>query len=68
MSKKKIRPVGKTLLEIEALLEELVDIHELQHGEVLALIDRWLEIHRPDCREKYLDGSSPKSYYGPTRE
>jgi hypothetical protein len=61
----KLRPLGKVLLDMEPLLEELVDRHELQHGEILALVDVWLSIHRPDCREQYVDGGSPHMKYGP---
>lgn len=61
----KLRPVGKVLLDMEPLLEELTDDHELQRGEILGLILSWMDIHRPDCVEKYLDGSLPNYYYGP---
>ena len=65
---KKIRSMGKILLDLEPLLEEIVDDHELQRGEVLHLVEAWLRIHRPDCIEEYLDGSHPEFYYGPERK
>ncbi len=62
---KKLRPVGKILLEMEPLLEELTDNHDLQRGEILGLVLSWLDIHRPDCVEIYQDGRVPNYYYGP---
>ena len=69
MAKTKLRPVGQIMLEMESLLEELTDTdkHDLQHGEVLALVERWLDIHAPHQREEYLDGTHPERYYGPKR-
>lgn len=68
MSKKKIRPAGDVTLDLETLLEELSFDHELQHGEVLALVHCWLEIHAPSQKEVYSDGKNPKFYYGPDRK
>ena len=68
MSKKsKVRPMGTILLELEPLLEELVDSHDLQWYDVLFLIYGWLMVHRPNAQEEYGDGSRPKFYYGPNR-
>ena len=44
-----------------------VDDHELQKGEVLSLVNCWLDIHRPDCVEVYEDNTNPEYYYGPQR-
>lgn len=63
MGKERIS-VGKTLLEMEQYLETLVDLHDLQHGEILSLVDVWLRIHRPECIEVYEDGSNPIFKYG----
>lgn len=60
----KRRKVGDILLKMEPLLEELSDSHELQWGEILSLIRCWLEIHRPDSQEVYLDGTNPEYHYG----
>lgn len=59
----KIRKVGEITEDLEPLLFELVD-HELQHGEILALVAAWLEIHAPHARERYTDGTVPVRYYG----
>ncbi len=63
----KKQSIGDTLLDLEPLLEQLVDSHELQRGEILALINSWITIHRPGCIEEYTDGSQPELYYGPRR-
>ena len=64
----KLLPAGRITLAMEPLLEALVDGHEFQHGEVLALIDVWLLAHRPGCKETYLDGTQPIFKYGPAKE
>lgn len=64
---KKIRPLGQTLLDLEVILEEMTDQHELQTGEILNIIKGWIDIHRPCAHEEYMDGTSPEFYYGPTR-
>jgi hypothetical protein len=63
----KIRRLGDILLEIEPLLLEMAD-HELQHGDILNLINGYLEVHCPDSKEVYIDGTKPVFYYGPTKE
>lgn len=61
---KRTRPTGDILLDMEPLLEELVDIHELQWYDILFLIYGWLMAHRPLAQEKYKDGHRPLFYYG----
>lgn len=65
---KKVRPAGKVLLEMEPLLFELVKDHELQRGEVLALIKCWVDIHYPQAIEQYTTGGSPVYNYGPAKK
>jgi len=61
----KRRPLGDILLDMETLLEELVDSHDLQWGDVLFLILGWLSVHRKAAQETYVeDGSHPVMYYG----
>lgn len=62
---KKMRPMGKILLDMELLLDELVIDHDLQMGDVLALIKNHLDVHNPDCIECYTEGGNPIYYYGP---
>lgn len=64
MSKKKLRPLGDVTQDLEPLLFELVD-HDLQKGEILALVSAWIDIHSPSSIEVYTeDDSSPVFYYG----
>jgi hypothetical protein len=65
--KKKIRPMGQITQDIELLLEELVDLHELQVGEILYQIWAWLVIHRPDAIEEYVEDGSNPIFYRPKK-
>jgi hypothetical protein len=60
----KRRKVGNILLDIEPLLEELIEDHDLQWYDILFLIYGWLMMHMPGAREKYKDGTTPVFYYG----
>lgn len=64
----KLRPLGDILLDLEPLLEELTDCHELQYGDVLALVYAWLQVHRPEAQEEYVSGGTPVFYYGPEKD
>ena len=69
MGKRKIRPLGDILLDLEPLLFELHENHDLQHGDVLNLIYGWQKVHMPGAAEVYTeDNSSPVFYYGPKKE
>ena len=59
-----IRPTGVITADMELLLEELIDDHELQKGEILALVQAWIDIHRPDAVEEYEDNTRPVFIYG----
>ena len=61
----KRRALGDVLLDLEPLLEELTDSHDLQWSDVLFLVYGWLQVHKPEAQEEYLDGSSPVMYYRP---
>lgn len=62
---KKLRPVGDIMLDMEKLLFELHVDHDLQHGEVLYLINGWQKIHVPDQIETYVSDGSHPILYGP---
>lgn len=36
-----------------------------QFGDVLYNVWGWLNIHAPQAREEYMDGTHPEFYYGP---
>ena len=62
---KKIRRLGDITQDLEVLLLELHIDHDLQHGEVLYLINGWQKIHVPQQIETYeKDGTHPV-LYGP---
>lgn len=67
MAKKKLRPLGQTLLDLEKLLLEMTVDHDLQWGDVLNLVRGYLEVHVPGAQEKYTAGGNPEFYYGPPR-
>lgn len=60
-----MRKFGDILLDMEVLLDEMIDDHELQWGDILNLIHGHLQIHRLDAKEIYEeDDSSPVFQYG----
>lgn len=65
MAKKKIRPLGDILLEMEPLILEAVVDHNLQHGDLIYLLKGYLDVHCPGAKEEYKDGTSPTLNYGP---
>lgn len=65
MKKQTLRPLGSITADLEPLILEMVDGHELQVGEILNLIHGYLQIHCPGAFEVYeADGSSPILFYG----
>lgn len=63
----KIRRLGDILLDMEPLILEMVDGHDLQHGDILNLVRGYLEVHCPNAKEEYEEGGHPEFYYGPSR-
>ncbi len=64
-AKKKLRPAGEVLLDLEPLVLELVCDHDLQWGDVLHLVYGYLQVHCPGAREQYDEGGTPEFFYGP---
>lgn len=62
---KKIRRLGDILLDLELLIDEMCIDHDLQLGDVLALVKSHIDVHNPESIENYVDGGSPVYYYGP---
>lgn len=60
----KMRKLGVVLLDLEPLLDEMAEQHELQLSDILALIKMHLEVHNPGCIEEFLDGTKPLFFYG----
>lgn len=65
---KKIRPMGKVLLDLELILDELLVNHDLQWGDVLSLVHGHMMVHNPKSRETYTAGGHPVFYYGPEKK
>lgn len=63
----KLRPLGHITSDLELLLEEMTDQHEMQNGEILALVYNWLKVHAPQATEVYEDDTNPEFYYGPRK-
>ncbi len=62
--KKPLRPMGEILLDLETILEEMVDEHQLQAGDILYDVYGWIETHRPEALERYtMDSSNPVLRY-----
>lgn len=64
MKKSKLRKLGDVTSDLEPILLEMIEGHDLQIGEVLNLVRGYLEIHTPDALEQYEDGTRPIFYYG----
>src|ERR1700693_281271 len=57
--KAELRKVGDIMLDLEPLLFELHLGHDLQHSDVLGLINFWQTVHVPEQLEEYEDGTHP---------
>lgn len=64
----KLRPMGEILLDIEPFVIEMMEGHDLQHGDMYGLLQKYLEVHFPDHIEEYEDGSNPILSYGPKND
>lgn len=67
MKKKKLRPIGDIMLDVEPLMLEMAYDHDLQWGDILNLIHGYLEVHCPEAQERYIKGGHPHFYYGPKK-
>lgn len=70
---KKIRPLGDIMLDIEPFLEEMHGHpsqggHDMQHHEVLYIINGWQHTHVPHQRETYVADNSHPVLYGPKKK
>lgn len=66
--KKQRRPLGHILLDMEKLILEMTDDHDLQWGDILNLVRGYLEVHCPNAQEEYTAGGNPEFYYGPKKD
>ena len=63
-----MRRLGDITQDMEDLVAEMVDDHDMQWGEILNIVYGYLEVHRPDAQEEYEEGGNPIFYYGPEDE
>lgn len=61
---KKLRPFGDVTHDLEDVIEEMIEKHQLQTGEILNIVRGYIEVHYPDAQEEYLDGTHPIFFYG----
>lgn len=61
----KLRPMGKILLDLEPLILEMVEGHDLQWADVLGLVHSYLQVHCAGAQEQYEEGGHPEFKYGP---
>lgn len=65
MKKQKLRRLGDITQDLEPLILEMVEDHDMQAGEILSLVYGYLQIHAPASFEIYEeDLSRPIYYYG----
>lgn len=64
----KNKTLGDDLLDLEAVLDRIIEKHDIQWGDLLNLVHGHLQVHRPDAQEEYVDGTHPIFYYGPKKE
>jgi hypothetical protein len=64
----KQRKLGEILLEMEPLILEAMETHDLQYSDFLGIIYNYLTVHYPGGMEEYEDGSRPEFYYGYPRK
>lgn len=57
--KKTIRPMGQITEDLEKILIEMCDDHELQSYEIHGIIDHWFPIHFESAIPTYEDGTQP---------
>lgn len=51
-----MRPLGQITDDLEPLLYEILEDHELQRYEVVALINDFIKVHYPDALENPTEG------------
>lgn len=66
--KKKLRPLGRVTLDLESVVDEMALDHELEWGEIMALVFAYMQTHLPESKEQFLDGDEVEFYYGPRRK
>lgn len=60
MKKKSIRPMGQITEDLEKILIEMCEDHELQSYEIHGIVDHWFPVHFPSAIPTFADdGTHP---------
>lgn len=55
---RKLRPLGQVMCDAEPIIgDEMAGQHEMQTNEIVSLIVDYLDVHFPDARPTFTDGS-----------
>lgn len=65
---KKLRPLGEILLDLEPIIDEMIEGHDLQFGDVLGIVLLHLQVHHRGAQEEYDEGGHPQFFYGSEKE
>lgn len=65
---KKLRPLGDILLDMEPLIQEIMDTHNLQNPDFIGLMDYYLRVHYPEMEPVYEDNTSPVIHFKPNKK
>lgn len=61
----KVERMGDIMHELEKVITKMIDQHDMQKGEVLSLVNGYIDVHFPSSKEVYSEtGDSPIFYYG----
>ena len=59
-----MRPLGKITDDMEKLMLEMIDEHDMQAYEIMGIIWSWMVAHRPVALDYYTDGKHCIMYLG----
>ncbi len=59
-----MRALGDIISDIEITMSELVEDHDMQRGDILALMSNYINVHYPESIEEYEDNTNPIFVYG----
>lgn len=61
-----MRKLGDIISDLEELTTEMVEDHDMQRGDILAIVKSYIDVHLPGAIEVYEeDNSSPLYFYAP---
>lgn len=53
------------MFDVEYMVKQMVEEHDMQKGEIMALVSQYIDVHYPGAIEEYQDDSNPIFFYGP---